>query len=262
MQAKIAPSMHAVILAAGYATRMFPLTENCPKALLPVGGVQIIDYLVSKLLDLSDLQHISLVTNHKFHLHFANWLNWRRFPVEITLIDDGTISNESRLGAIGDLALTIERERIDDDVLVLGGDNIFQFSLIELVRFAHLKQADCVVARHVDDLAARQRTGIAVIESNGRISNFEEKPQQPQSNWAIPPIYYFRRGTIALIPRYLRAGHNSDAPGNFIAWLHRQKPVYALQIDSHVLAISTLDSFARANQALNHATLKEFGFRV
>jgi len=254
--------MHAVILAAGYAARMLPLMENCPKALLPVGGVQIIDYLLSKLSDLSELQHISLVTNHKFYPHFENWLNWRRPPSEITLIDDGTISNESRLGAIGDLALTIERQNIEDDVLVLGSDNIFQFSLTELVRFAHLKQADCVVARHVDDLATRQRTGIAVIESNGRISNFEEKPQQPQSNWAIPPIYYFRRDTIALIPRYLHAGHNPDAPGNFIAWLHKQKPVYALKTNSHVLAISTLDSFARANQALNHATLKEFGFRA
>jgi len=254
--------MHAVILAAGYATRMFPLTENCPKALLTVGGVRIIDYLLSNLLDLKELQHISLVTNHKFYPHFENWLNWRRFPVEITLIDDETASNESRLGAIGDLALTIERQNIEDDVLVLGSDNVFQFSLTELIRFAHLKQADCVVARNVDDLAARQHTGIAVIESNGRISNFEEKPQQPQSNWAVPPIYYFRHDTLALIHRYLHEGHNPDAPGNFIAWLHKQKPVYALKIDSHVLAISTPDSFVRANQALNHPTLKEFGFRV
>jgi glucose-1-phosphate thymidylyltransferase len=254
--------MHAVILAAGYATRMFPLTENCPKALLPVGGVQIIDCLLSKLLDLDDLNHIFLVTNHKFYPQFNNWLNWRKHPSKIALIDDGTVSNESRLGAIGDLGLTIDRMHIDDDLLVLGSDNIFKFALAELVRFANLKQADCVVARQVSDMAARQRMGIAVIESDGRIIDFEEKPKEPKSEWAIPPIYYFQRDTLTLIPRYLHARHNPDAPGNFIAWLHKQKPVYALKMNSQVLAISTLDSFVRANQWLNHTTLKEFGFRA
>lgn len=254
--------MDAIILAAGYATRLFPLTEHCAKALLPVGGVQIIDYLLSKLLHLDNLHRIILVTNHKFHAHFNNWLNWRKHPAKIALIDDGTISNESRLGAIGDLALAIQRQHCDEDMLVLACDNIFQFSLAELVRFAHQKKSDCVVARHVDDLAARQRMGIAVIESDGRIVDLEEKPQNPRSCWAVPPIYYFQRNTIPLIQRYVREGHNSDAPGHFIAWLHRQKPVYALQLDSRILEISTPESFARANQLLNHATLEEFGFRV
>jgi glucose-1-phosphate thymidylyltransferase len=254
--------MHVIILAAGYATRMFPITQNCPKALLPVCGVQIIDYLLAKLLELEGLQRICLVTNHKFYPQFANWLKWRRPPLEISLLDDKTTSNEMRLGAIGDLDLTIQHLHIDDNVLVLGSDNIFQFSLSELVRFADLKQADCVVAHHVDDLDTRRRTGIAEIDADSRIINFEEKPAQPRSTWAIPPIYYLRRDTLPLIHRYLGAGNNPDAPGNFIAWLCGQKPVYALQTNLRVLEFGAPESFARANQVLNQSTLKEFGLRA
>lgn len=253
--------MRALLLAAGYATRLEPFTTDCPKPLLPVAGVPMLDYILSKVFQAGDLASVTLVTNHKFFEHFANWLQWRKPPVPIDLIDDGSTSNETRLGAIGDIALAIERQGLDDDLLVLATDNLFSFDLAEFAAFARRRAADAVILRHEPDLAARRRTGIAEIDADHRLIGFAEKPEQPKTSWAVPPFYYYRRETVPELRRYLDEGNNPDAPGNFVAWLHQRRPIYGFRVTSEVVDIGTPDIYREANRRLTRERLAGFGVR-
>ena len=256
--------MQVVILVAGYATRMYPLTEHCPKALLPVRGVQIIDYILGKVFAIQQpgIERVTLVSNHRFHGHFVNWQRWREPHVKLEILDDGSTTDENRLGAIGDIQFAIEKQGIDGNLLVLAGDNLFQFDLTDLVRLSEQRDADCVIVRKIEGVEARRRTGIVVLDGDSRVTDFEEKPKQPRSHWGVPPIYAFRRDTVPLIGQYLREDGNPDAPGNFIAWLHKRKPVYALRADGHVLDVGSRDTYASAHEYLDDARLADFGIRV
>lgn len=213
--------MKAVILAAGYATRLYPLTENFPKPLLPVGGKPILDWLVEDLSDAVD--EFLVVTNHKFADQFADWSGTHREG--ITVVDDGTDSNETRLGAVRDIQLACQE--IHEDVFVLAGDNVLDFSLIPFVDYSRRVKTSCVMCHEENDLSALQKTAVITVDEEGRITSYQEKPEVPRGNLAVPPFYYYRREDVTRIPEALKEGCGFDAPGSFAAWLSTKTEMHA-----------------------------------
>ncbi len=234
--------LQCVLLAAGYATRLHPLTDDRPKALLPVGGRPILEHVLEKLVPLG-LERIILVTNHRFADQFASWVDASGWVDMVTIADDGTQTNAERLGAIGDLAWAIEEFSLDDDTLVMAADNLFEFSLVDFVQFAQVRKTDCITVYRLDDVERLQRTGNAVLTADGRLTAFAEKPAQPISHWAVPPFYIYRRETLPLVRKYLAEGGNPDAPGHFLPWLLVQRPVYALVVKGNIYDVGTVESY-------------------
>ena len=212
--------MKAIILAAGYATRLYPLTENYPKPLLPVGGKPILDWLIEDLSTVVD--EFIVVTNHKFSSIFESWAAEKQ---NVSVLDDGTESNETRLGAVKDIQLVAQG--IDDDVFVMAGDNVLDFSLVPFIRFAQERGTSCVMCHVENDLAHLQRTAVITVDTNQRITSYEEKPQEPKGNLAVPPFYYYRHGDLNRIAKALDNGCGYDAPGSFAAWLSGKVDMHA-----------------------------------
>ena len=229
--------MKAIILAAGYATRLYPLTENFPKPLLPVGGRPILDWLTEDLAEETD--EFRVVTNHKFARIFQEWSKAHR--ERITIIDDGTESNEARLGAVRDIALAAEG--IEEDVFVLAGDNVLTFSLLPFISFAREKGTSCVMCHEETSIPALQKTAVISVDDNGKIESYEEKPAVPKGHLAVPPFYYYRARDIARIPEALENGCNPDAPGSFAAWLSRITPMHAWRMTGTRHDIGDLASY-------------------
>lgn len=234
--------MQCVLLAAGYATRLYPLTEDRPKALLPVAGRPILEHVLEALVPLA-LERIILVTNHRFADQFATWLHASGWADSVVLADDGSQTNADRRGAIGDLAWIIEECSLDDDLLVMAADNLFEFPMADFVRFAQQKMADCITVHHLDDATRLRQTGNAVLAADGRLTAFAEKPNQPISHWAVPPFYIYRKETLPLVRQYLAEGGSPDAPGHFLPWLLVQRPVYGLVVTGLIFDVGTADSY-------------------
>ena len=212
--------MKCIILAAGYATRLYPLTENFPKPLLPVGGRPILDWLIADLE--GESEEFIVVTNHKFARAFHDWAAGRG---NIRIIDDGTGSNETRLGAVNDIRLAAQG--LTGDVFVMAGDNVLDFSLRPFVAFAREKGTPCVMCHVENDPQRQRRTAIITVDEEKRITSYEEKPPIPKGNLAVPPFYYYRRGDLKRIPEALDAGCGYDAPGSFAAWLSGKTTMHA-----------------------------------
>lgn len=240
--------MKCVILAAGYATRMYPLTENLPKSLLVVAGKTILEHILAKVEEVPEIDEIILVSNAKFAGQFREYLKKSGQDDRITLIDDGTWDNEHRLGAVADLGLAIERRQIDDDILVLAGDNLFDFSLADFAAFYDVIQFDCITAHLENRQEALMKTGVAELDSKGRVLSFEEKPKEPKSNFAVPPFYIYKKDTLPLIHSYEEEGNNSDAPGQFVGWLVKRKPIYAYRFTGTRRDIGSLDNYREAQK--------------
>ncbi|MHA3770005.1 nucleotidyltransferase family protein [Verrucomicrobiota bacterium sgz303538] len=240
--------MKALILAAGYATRLYPLTENFPKPLLEVGGRTILDRLLDQVAVIPEVDGVYVVTNSRFASHFDQWKATRRTNVPIEIIDDGSTENDNRLGAIGDIQLAIERCNLRDDLFVAAADNILLFSLEEFAAAFRKGRAPHVCARYLEDLAARQRTGIVVLDEDNRILEFQEKPREPKSTWGVPPLYLYPRETLPRFAEYLAQGGTADAPGNFIEWLSGVEAVYAWKMDGNVVDIGNLASLEAARE--------------
>jgi len=210
--------MKALILAAGYATRLRPLTDSIPKQLLPVGGRPMVDWILDKIRE-TDVEEIHLVTNHRFAEDFRRWA-----PDDVTVHDDGTSSNEDRLGAIGDIQFV----GLDDDLLIIAGDNLFEYSLREYVDFWRSKgDASAVAVHDVGDRELAKQYGIVDVDDEGRIVSFVEKPADPPTTLCATATYLYARDHIRLVDTYLAEGNARDAPGNLIAWLYSRAPVYA-----------------------------------
>ena len=237
--------MIAIILAAGYATRLYPLTKNQPKSLLPLGSKLIIDYIIDSIDKIRDISTIYLVTNDKFVSNFEQWnskLN-RSGKANIVIINDGTNSDENKLGAIGDIQLVVEKVKIDDDICVLAGDNIFNYDIEEMYRFFKEKQAPTLIAIRVPELHQRLKLAVAVIDDDNRIIDLEEKPDNPKSEWGIYATYFYGKEIIPLIRTYLDEGNSADAPGNFPAWLYKRLPMYAYKGEGECVDIGTLENY-------------------
>ena len=218
--------MKAIILAAGYATRLRPLTDSIPKQLLPVGGRPMLDWILDKLEEVEEIDGVHLVTNSRFAHDFEDWAAGRGGGV--TVHDDGTTSNEDRLGAIGDIRLAIERAGLaGDDLLVIAGDNLFEFSLADYVAFWRGKgRASAVALYDCGSLELASQYGVVEVDEDDRIVGFVEKPRDPQSTLVATATYLYHREHVPLVERYLAEGNPPDQPGNLIAWLHAREPVY------------------------------------
>lgn len=216
--------MKCLILAAGYATRLYPLTENFPKPLLKVGHKAILDWLVDDVSPVID--EFIVVSNHKFARFFADWAKTK--SVHISVVDDGTTANENRLGAVKDIALGLQENT--DDVLVMAGDNVLDFSLLSFVRFFQEKNASCVMTHEENRLEKQRKTAIITFDAEKRIDSYEEKPEKPKGNHAVPPFYCYKAADVARIPEALLDGCPIDAPGSFAAWLSCHVPMYAFEM--------------------------------
>ena len=216
--------MKAVVLAAGYATRLRPLTDTWAKELLPVGGTPILDWILDGIAQVRGTESVHIVTNARKAPAFLRWAQGK----DVRIHDDGTTSNEDRLGAIGDLQLVIDRIGDPDDLLVIAGDNLFEFSLADYVAFWRSKAAASAIA--VRDVGSRElasRYGIVELADDGRVIDFVEKPEDPPSMLAATATYLFHRLHVPLVRTYLDEGNAPDQPGRFVAWLQQRKPVYA-----------------------------------
>jgi glucose-1-phosphate thymidylyltransferase len=242
--------MKALILAAGYATRLYPLTQNFPKPLLPVGRQTIMDYLLDRISAIPGLDQVFVITNCKFASHFEAWAEQvnGRFESKqsaVSVINNGTDSNETRLGAIADMVYAINLANIQDDLLVSAGDNIYMFDFREMHRLFVEKNSDVILTHRIELEEKLRRAGVLQMDEQRRVINFEEKPQTPKSNLACPALYFIKKDTLTLIPEYLRNNGNPDAPGHFIAWLYRQHPIYAYLMTLPYYDIGNLDSYQR-----------------
>jgi glucose-1-phosphate thymidylyltransferase len=219
--------MNALVLAAGYATRLYPLTQTVAKPLLPVGGRPMIDYIVDAISEVPGLESLHVVTNSRFAEDFRRWAGARdERPVAVH--DDGTRSDDDRLGAIGDIRFVVERAGLDaDDLVVVAGDNLFDFSLRGQVAFWREKgRASCLALYDVGDRELARQYGIVELDEQDRVVGFVEKPDAPQSTLAATAAYVFHREHVALLDAYLGEGNVPDQPGRFVAWLQAREPVY------------------------------------
>lgn len=235
--------MKCIILAAGYATRLYPLTENFPKPLLKVGEKGILDWLVDDVAPLTD--EFIVVSNHKFAEQFKKWSQGK--PQRIKVIDDGTESNETRLGAVKDIQLAAQG--ITDDCLVMAGDNVLDFSLQHFVHFAIEKGTSCVMCHEENKLVALQKTAVITVDDNNMITSYEEKPREPKGHLAVPPFYFYRAIDIHKIQEALDADCGYDAPGSFAAWLSGQTPMHAYIMPGKRYDIGDMKSYEAVQAA-------------
>jgi glucose-1-phosphate thymidylyltransferase len=219
--------MKSIILAAGYATRLRPLTEHTAKPLLPIAGRPMIDHICDKLAELPDVDHVHVVTNSRFASAFTAWAA-ARSGLPITVHDDGTTSNEDRRGAIGDIQFTIERARLaGEDLMIIAGDNLFDFSLVDYAAFWRGKRDGSAIALYrCPDRELVKQYSIVELDDAERVRSFIEKPANPSTDLVAIATYLYRRDHVALISSYLAEGNSPDQPGNLVAWLVPRVPVY------------------------------------
>ncbi|WP_416147542.1 nucleotidyltransferase family protein [Salipaludibacillus sp. HK11] len=237
--------MKCIILAAGYATRLYPLTKNTAKPLLKVAGKTIMNHIMEKVEEVDVIDEIFIVTNDKFYASFQNWANDFQSKKTVHVINDQTTTNDNRLGAIADIQYVLDQAEITDDLMVLAGDNLFEFQLKDFEHFYRKVNADCITTHELDDEAEIKSTGVIEIDGENKVTSFEEKPQNPKSNLAVPPIYIYQEKTIPLIKQYINEGNNPDAPGNFIPWLIQHKSVHAFKFEGMRYDIGTLESYQK-----------------
>lgn len=242
--------MKAVILAAGYATRMYPLTLNFPKPLLPVGGKSIIDWLTDDI-QASGIRDIFVVTNHKFYSAFLEWSEKRE---GITVLDDSTESNETRLGALRDIEYVIRSAHIDDDIFVIAGDNVLDFSFRSFLSYALDKKTSCIMRHYQGDTEKLRRTGVCLVDGNDRVISMEEKPQNPPSCWAVPPFYYYTRSDLPLLFCAIAEGISTDAPGSFVSYLCRKSTVHAFLMPGRRYDIGTIEGWETLRESYRGIT--------
>lgn len=238
--------MICLVLAAGYATRLYPLTENFPKPLLKVGEKTILNWLLDDVNQLDEVSEIVVISNHKFISHFQDWAKQQSFIKQLIVLDDGSLDNDHRLGAVKDMIFAREQLNIQDDLLVLAGDNVLDFSLREFIDFVKEKKTSCVMCHEENDLAKQQRTAIIVKDSEDLIVSYEEKPKIPKGNLAVPPFYYYLRCDAARMEEAIMAGCSADAPGSFAAWLSKQTNVHAWTMSGRRHDIGDLNSYQKA----------------
>jgi len=243
--------MKALILAAGYATRLRPLTDEIAKPLLTIGGRRMVDHILDRVREADPIE-VHVVTNSKFAGAFSEWA-----PAEVTVHDDGTTSEDDRLGAIGDLRFVLERAGIDD-WLVVAGDNLFDYRLGDYVRWWRSKGVASAVALYEHpDLELVKQYGVVELDEHERVVSFVEKPPDPASNLAATACYLFHREHLKLVATYLDEGNVPDQPGRFVEWLHRRAPVYGYRFSGEWLDIGDraqlleADNRARARAGLS-----------
>ena len=235
--------MKCLILAAGYATRLYPLTENFPKPLLEVGSKTILDWLIDDIDTLGAVDEYVVISNHKFARHFEEWAATR--SEKITVVDDNTSTNETRLGAVRDIQFAIDKLNIDDDMLVIAGDNLLDFSLTHFIKYAQSKNASCIMRYYEPEFDRLLKCGVVEIDGNDKILSMTEKSPTPKTHWCCPPFYFYKKADAGLIKAGIEAGCGVDAPGSFAAWLSEKTDVYAYEMPGRRYDIGNLESYEK-----------------
>lgn len=240
--------MKNIVIAAGYATRLYPLTENFPKPLLEIGSSSILGRMMEDIDRIEEIDEHIIVSNHKFSRHFEEWADKQDTRCPVTIIDDGTETNETRLGAVRDLLLAIDRCNVDDDMMVVAADNILDFSFQGFVDFFKEKGTSVIMCHHEPELKKLQRTGVIKVDENMKVLLMQEKPENPVSNWAVPPFYIYSRNDIPLIKDCMNHGCGFDAPGNLAHYLAEVTTLHAWQMPGKRFDIGTLDTYYEAKE--------------
>ncbi|MBR3492686.1 MAG: nucleotidyltransferase family protein [Bacteroidales bacterium] len=250
--------MKNIIIAAGYATRLYPLTENFPKPLLKVGEKSILERMLDDIDQIDDIDEHVVVTNHKFAHIFEEWTHQVSYRHPVRVIDDGTETNDTRLGAVRDLLLAITgdadghpvegQQLVDDDIMVLAADNILDFSLQGFVDYFHQKDTSVIMCHHEPELRKLQRTGVIAVDGQMRVLEMQEKPEKPVSNWAVPPFYIYKRSDLPLIRDCMNHGCGFDAPGNLAHYLTDVTTLHAWPMPGKRFDIGSLDSYEEAQR--------------
>ena len=242
--------MHAVVLAAGYATRLRPLTDTVAKPLLPLAGRPMLDYLADKVAEVGEVEALHVVTNSRFAPDFEAWASGRS-GLRVRVHDDGTSSNTDRLGAIGDLSFVIEHAGLEgEDLLVVAGDNLFDFSLENYVGFWRSRGGSAIGVHDVGDLGLARQYGIVELDGGDRVVSLMEKPQQPASTLASIAAYLFTADHASLVRAYLDEGNAPDQPGRFVVWLYPRAPVYGYRFEGEWLDIGDRSQLLEADNRM------------
>ncbi len=245
--------MKCLILAAGYATRLYPLTENFPKPLLEVGEKTILDWLIDDIDTLGLVDEYIVISNHKFAHHFDAWAEKKE---KVTVVDDGTSSNETRLGAVRDIQFAIDKLNLDDDMLVIAGDNLLDFSLTTFIKYAKEKNTSCIMRYYEPNEEKLKKCGVVTLDENEKIIDMTEKSPTPATHWCCPPFYYYTKEDAKLVQKGIDSGCGVDAPGSYIAWLCGQTSVHAMEMPGKRYDIGNLESYRKVQEEYKGITIK------
>lgn len=242
-----------IVIAAGYATRLGELTKNFPKPLLEIGKTTILGRMLDDIDSIPEITEHVIVTNHKFAHIFEEWASKQTYTKPIRIIDDGTSTNDTRLGAVCDLLLAIKElmqsgNQLPQDYLVVAADNILHFSFKEFVDFAYDKNTSCIMCHEQPSIEKLQRTGVVVLDENNKVLNMEEKPQEPKSNWAVPPFYIYMAKDLPLIMNSIENGCGKDAPGNLAHYMVEHTEMHAWKMTAGRFDIGSLDTYEEAKR--------------
>ena len=238
--------MKNVVIAAGYATRLGELTKNFPKPLLQIGKSTILGRMLDDIDTIDDITEHIIITNHKFAPIFEKWAAEQTYSKPITIIDDGTETNETRLGAVCDLLYAMDQLKIDDDMLVVAADNLLFFSFREFVDFAKTKQTSCIMCHEQPSIEKLQRTGVVELDAQMKVLGMEEKPQEPKSHWAVPPFYIYLKKDLELVRHSVENGCGKDAPGNLAHYMVEHTTMHAWPMSAGRFDIGSLDTYHQA----------------
>ncbi len=248
--------MKAIVLLAGYAVRLYPLTKDKPKALLTINDQPLMDLLFSKIDKIDEIDEAILISNDRFYNNFLEWSKTYKGNKKITLLNDGTTSNEDRLGAIGDLMFAINKCNIDDEAMVLCGDHYFTFELKDFYDYYKQVGTDCCIADVINDMEYLKQFGVGVTNEEQILIEMQEKPQEPKSNLRILAFYLYQKETMRLVKQYLDEGNNKDSPGNFLSWLYKRKPVHVHVPEGQCVDIGTLKVYEELDARIRRESQK------
>jgi len=243
--------MKVIILAAGYATRLYPLTLTQPKPLLPVAGKPMIEHVLDNLAPIGGIDRVYVVTNAKFAGHFQQWADRYRATkskLEFTVVNDGSTDDNNKLGAIGDIHYVLKAQNVDDDLIVVAGDNLFSERLDAFGKLCREKNAPVLALYDVGDLEQIKKYNAITLDAAGRITFFEEKPKNPTSTLTGIALYFYPKSTIKLIKQYIADGNNPDQPGRLVQWLYPRTPVYTWTVPGLWFDIGSKETLEEANQ--------------
>ncbi|HJY29762.1 MAG TPA: nucleotidyltransferase family protein [Pyrinomonadaceae bacterium] len=246
--------MKLIILAAGYATRLYPLTLNQPKPLLPVAGKPMLEHVLDNVHTIAAIDHAYVVTNAKFVTHFQKWADGYQRPnlnFSFTIVNDHSTDDSNKLGAIGDLHLVLTTFNIDDDVIVVGGDNLFSNDLREFGEYCRRMNAPVTGVYDVGDLEQIKKYNAIEIDENNRITYFEEKPKEPKSTLTGIALYYYPKAVLPLIHQYIAEGNNPDQPGRLVQWLYPRVPFHVWKVPGIWFDVGSMETLEEANRVFS-----------
>ena len=239
--------MKNIVIAAGYATRLGELTKNFPKPLLKIGKKSILGRMLDDIDQIPDIDEHVIISNHRFAPIFDKWKREEgRWQKPITIVDDGTETNETRLGAVCDLLFAMDKLHIDDDLLVVAADNLLFFSFQSFVDFAKQKNTSCIMCHEQPSIEKLQRTGVVELDADMRVLGMEEKPLEPKSHWAVPPFYIYLKRDLPLVRHAVENGCGKDAPGNLAHYMVDRTPMHAWPMSAGRFDIGSLDTYYEA----------------